>query len=97
MTSSAFGLIKSPEWKDNVKILLIAPSLGEGRSRFLRMPQLTLGIISALTPPEIEVDVVEEETEEVKFDRHYDLVGISCMTATAPRAYQLSSFFEKKV
>jgi len=60
------------------------------------MPQLTLGIISALTPLEIEVDVVEEEIQQVNFDKYYDLVGISCMTATAPRAYQLSSVFRKK-
>jgi radical SAM superfamily enzyme YgiQ (UPF0313 family) len=79
-----------------MKILLIAPSLDEVRSRFLRIPQLTLGVISALTPAEIEVDVVEEEIEEVNFDKYYDLVGISCMTAVAPRAYQLSSVFRKK-
>jgi radical SAM superfamily enzyme YgiQ (UPF0313 family) len=79
-----------------VKILLIVPSLGEGRSRFLRMPQLTLGVISALTPPEIEVDVVEEEIEEINFDKYYDLVGISCLTTVASRAYQLSSVFRKK-
>jgi radical SAM superfamily enzyme YgiQ (UPF0313 family) len=60
------------------------------------MPQLTLGIISALTPPNIELDVVEEEIEEINFDKYYDLVGISCMTAVAPRAYQLSSVFRKK-
>jgi radical SAM superfamily enzyme YgiQ (UPF0313 family) len=60
------------------------------------MPQLTLGVISALTPPEIEVDVVEEEIEEINYDKYYDLVGISCMTAVASRAYQLSSVFRKK-
>jgi radical SAM superfamily enzyme YgiQ (UPF0313 family) len=60
------------------------------------MPQLTLGVISALTPPEVEVDVVEEELEEINFDVSYDLVGISCMTTSAPRAYQLSSVFRKK-
>jgi radical SAM superfamily enzyme YgiQ (UPF0313 family) len=79
-----------------MKILLIAPSLSKGRSQFLRMPQLTLGVISALTPPEIEVDVIDEEIEEINFDKHYDLVGISCMTASAPRAYQLSSVFREK-
>jgi len=62
----------------------------------LRMPQLTLGVISALTPAEIEVDMVEEEIEEINFDKYYDLVGISCMTAVAPRAYQLSSVFREK-
>jgi radical SAM superfamily enzyme YgiQ (UPF0313 family) len=78
-----------------MKILLLAPSLSKERSRFLRMPQLTLGVISALTPPEIEVDVVEEEIDQINYDKHYDLVGISCMTASAPRAYQLSSVFRK--
>ncbi len=79
-----------------MKILLIAPSLNRGRSHFLRMPQLTLGVISALTPADIEVDVVEEEIEEINFEKHYDLVGISCMTFIAHRAYQLSSFFQAK-
>lgn len=62
----------------------------------MRMPQLTLGVISALTPPEIEVDVVEEEIDRIDLDKHYDLVGISCMTTSAPRAYQLSSAFRNK-
>jgi radical SAM superfamily enzyme YgiQ (UPF0313 family) len=62
----------------------------------LRMPQLTLGVISALTPTDIETDVIDEEIEEVNFDKHYDLVGISCMTVSAPRAYQFSSVFRKK-
>jgi radical SAM superfamily enzyme YgiQ (UPF0313 family) len=60
------------------------------------MPQLSLGVIAALTPPEIEVDVVEEEIQKINFDKPYDLVGISCMTTSAPRAYQLSSVFQKK-
>lgn len=79
-----------------MKILLITPSTDKRLGRFLRMPQLTLGVISALTPAEIEVDVVEEEIEEVTFDKYYDLVGISCITAVAPRAYQLSSIFREK-
>ncbi len=87
--------VKTPERKDKMKVLLLVPSLSQGRSRFLRMPQLTLGVISALTPPEIEVDTAED-IEEVDFDKHYDLVGISCMTGTAPWAYQLSSVFQKK-
>jgi radical SAM superfamily enzyme YgiQ (UPF0313 family) len=79
-----------------MNVLLIVPSLTRGRSHFMRMPQLTLGIISALTPPGIEVDTVEEEAEEINFNKHYDLVGISCMTRVAERAYQLSSFFRQK-
>jgi radical SAM superfamily enzyme YgiQ (UPF0313 family) len=60
------------------------------------MPQLTLGVISALTPPDVELDVVEEEIDQINFDKSYDLVGISCLTTAAPRAYELSSVFRKK-
>ncbi len=74
---------------------MVAPSLNKGRSRFLRMPQLALGVIASLTPADVELDVVEEEIEQIDFDKHYDLVGISCMTASAPRAYELCSIFRK--
>jgi radical SAM superfamily enzyme YgiQ (UPF0313 family) len=49
-----------------------------------------------LTPPEIEVDIVEEEVERINFEKYYDLVGISCMTAVAQKAYQLARVFKKK-
>jgi radical SAM superfamily enzyme YgiQ (UPF0313 family) len=59
------------------------------------MPQLSLGVIAALTPDDVELDVVEEEIGEIDFDKRYDLVGISCMTASAPRAYKLASLFKE--
>jgi radical SAM superfamily enzyme YgiQ (UPF0313 family) len=59
------------------------------------MPQLSLGVIAALTPDDVELDQVEEEIEEIDFGKHYDLVGISCMTASARRAYELSAIFRK--
>lgn len=49
-----------------------------------------------LTPPEIEVDIVEEEIEKINFEKHYDLVGISCMTAAAQKAYHLAGLLKKK-
>jgi radical SAM superfamily enzyme YgiQ (UPF0313 family) len=79
-----------------MRILLISPSNNEKRSHFFRIPQLTLSVIAALTPPEIEVDIVEEETEAINFEKYYDLVGISCMTAVAQKAYQLAGVFRKK-
>ena len=79
-----------------MKLLLLAPSRNQGRSRFLRIPLLTLDVIATLTPPDIEVDMVEEETAKIDFGKDYDLVGISCMTAAAPRAYELASVFRKK-
>ena len=60
------------------------------------MPQLALYILKGLTPPEHEVTTVEEETDDIDLDQECDLVGISCMTANAPRAYELCSEFKKR-
>ncbi len=60
------------------------------------MPQLALYILEGLTPPVHEVQIIEEESEFVDTDQDCDLVGISCMTANAPRAYELCAAFRKR-
>jgi len=81
-----------------MKILLLSPckSPDVKKPRFLMIPQLSLHLISGLTPPEHEVKIVEEEVETIDIDEECDLVGISCMTANAPRAYALSEEFRKR-
>ena len=60
------------------------------------MPQLVLHILEGLTPSEYEVKTVEEEIENINLDEECDLVGISCMTSNAPRAYYLAQEFKKR-
>jgi len=60
------------------------------------IPQLALYILQGLTPPDHEVRIIEEETEDIDLDQECDLVGISCMTANAPRAYELCGEFKKR-
>ena len=60
------------------------------------MPQLALYILEGLTPKEHEVTIVEEETEPIDLDQDCDLVGISCMTANAPRSYDLCREFKNR-
>ncbi|HEB32998.1 hypothetical protein LCGC14_1932340 [marine sediment metagenome] len=81
-----------------MKVLLISPCKDPERKRpkFLMMPQLSLHILEGLTPPEHEVKIVEEEIEDINLDEDCDLVGISCMTANAPRAYYLAKEFKKR-
>lgn len=84
--------------KGFMKLLLISPATDAKRrtNKGLMMPQLALYILEGLTPPEHQVTIIEEEAEKIDLDQDCDLVGISCMTANAPRAYELSREFRKR-
>lgn len=60
------------------------------------MPQLTLHLLEGLTPPEHQVKTVDEEIQDVNLDEECNLVGISCMTSNAPRAYYFAQEFRKR-
>jgi len=53
-------------------------------------------MLASLTPPEIEVSIVDEAVERVNFDEQADLVGISCTTTVASRAYEIASEYRKR-
>lgn len=50
---------------------------------------LSLPVVAALTPPEVEVSVIEEEIENVIYKDDVDLVGISFMIPFAHWAYEI--------
>lgn len=81
-----------------MKILLISPAVDAEKrtNKWLMMPQLALYILEGLTPPGHEVQIIEEEAVFVDPDQECDLVAISCMTANAPRAYELSEAFRER-
>ena len=81
-----------------MKILLISPTIDSEKrtNKGLMMPQLALYILKGLTPPEHEVKVVEEEIEPIDLEQDCSLVGISCLTANAHRAYELCQEFKKR-
>ena len=85
-----------------MKILLIAPASGNwktvGRNRLFngktfRFSMLSLLSVAAETPPGAEIRIVDEQIDNIPWDEKFDLVGITCMTALAPRAYELASRF----
>ena len=78
-----------------MRILLVVPksNFPDVTPGWQRVPQLTLPILEGLTPSEHEVLTVEEEFEHLPLDEHWDVVGITAMTAIAPRAYELASLF----
>ena len=81
-----------------MKILLISPAVDAEKrtNKELMMPQLALYILEGLTPHEHEVKIIEEESDHIDLEQDCNLVGISCMTANAPRTYELCQEFKKR-
>jgi radical SAM superfamily enzyme YgiQ (UPF0313 family) len=66
------------------------------RRAMLRFSVLPLTIVAALTPHEHEVSIVDENVEPLDLDAPCDLVGLSFMTALAPRAYEIAAQFRRR-
>lgn len=85
-----------------MKILLIAPASGKwqhvGRSRVFggkafRFSLLSLLSVAAESPEDADIQIVDEQIEKIPWDADVDVVGITCMTAAAPRAYEIARHF----
>lgn len=78
-----------------MKILLISPCIDPDYKtpKSVMMPQLSLHILSSLTPPHHSITILEEEYSDIDFSEKYDLVGISCFTSNARRAYAVADIF----
>lgn len=88
-----------------MNLLLIAPSSGKWRhvgknrivnGRTFRFSLLSLLRVAAATPPDVKVTIVDEQFDDIPWDFKGDLVGITCMTALAPRAYEIAGYFRAR-
>ncbi|MBA4417114.1 MAG: B12-binding domain-containing radical SAM protein [Syntrophus sp. (in: bacteria)] len=81
------------------KILLISPAYRNKlleNVRVLALPPLNLMLIAAHTPADYQVSILDEAFDNIDYDAKVDLVGITCMTPLAPRAYQIATEFKKR-
>jgi len=81
-----------------MKIELIVPATQENllnRKKALG-PHLGLAMVAALTPPEVEVSLTDENVTFIDFQKEIDLVGITTLTVTATRAYEIADTFRAK-
>ena len=58
--------------------------------------RLTLTALAALTPPDIEVKITDENVEPIDFEEDVDLVGVTGMVMHAPRAYEIARRFRQR-
>jgi radical SAM superfamily enzyme YgiQ (UPF0313 family) len=84
-----------------MKVLLIQSSrywpngrLDRRKSRWLL--GMTLPYLAALTPKDIQVEIKDDMLDEITFREDCDLVGITCMTHQAPRAYDIAAGFRRR-
>ena len=81
------------------KILLISPAFRNKlleNVRALALPPLNLMIIAAHTPKEYQIAIIDEAYDDIDYEAPVDLVGITCMTPLAPRAYKIAAEFKKR-
>lgn len=60
------------------------------------VPPLALLVLAALTPLDFEITIVDEEIEEIDFDCDVDVVGITLLTTTAHRGYEIADRFRER-
>ena len=86
-----------------LKIALLAPAGAMHRysgsfGKSLHYAPLTLTTLAALIPEDIEAEVriYDETAEKIPLDIDAELIGITCITGTAPRCYAYADYFRKK-
>lgn len=61
----------------------------------VKFPPTNLAYLAALTPPGWDIRIIDEVQEPLTFE-DADLVAITCMTQTAPRAYAISQEYRER-
>lgn len=83
-----------------MKLTLIKPNIGRMEHSLYvdeaRMEPLQLGVLAALTPPDVEVILYDDRVEAIPYDIPTDLVAITVETFTARRAYEISEEYRRR-
>jgi len=80
-----------------MKLGLIAPAtLGSSKRKRVLLPPLGLAMVAAITPPDVEISLTDENVTAIDFQKHIDLVGITALTVTAQRAYEIADTFRAR-
>jgi radical SAM superfamily enzyme YgiQ (UPF0313 family) len=81
-----------------MKLELIAPAAQANSQKRKKavLPPLGLATVAALTPPGVEVSLTDENVTVIDFQKEIDLVGITVLTVTAPRAYEIADNFRAR-
>lgn len=83
-----------------MKVTYILPCVGrkpgEPYPRGWQMEPLSIGTLSAITPPQVERVFYDDRLEPIPYDEPTDLVAMSVETYTARRAYQIADRYRRR-
>jgi radical SAM superfamily enzyme YgiQ (UPF0313 family) len=83
-----------------MRVTLIKPNIGRmERGPYVdegRMEPLNLGVLAALTPPDVEVKLYDDRMEPIPYDEPTDLVGITTETYNARRSYEICAEYRTR-
>ncbi|MEE9473713.1 MAG: radical SAM protein [Acidimicrobiia bacterium] len=81
-----------------MRIELIVPATQHSLAKRKKAvaPPLGLATVAALTPPDVDVSLTDENIGTVDFQIEADLVGITSLTTTALRAYRIADEFRSR-
>lgn len=83
-----------------MKITFILPAIGKKTGQKYigtwKMEPLTIAVLKALTPPEIETELFDDRIELIDYNTPTDLVCITVETYTARRSYKIAEKFRSR-
>lgn len=82
-----------------MKISIVVPKWPAGSiwsHMVFRFPYLSATTLAALTPPDVEITLQDENVQEISFDHDTDVAAISIMTPLAVRGYEIADAFRLK-
>jgi radical SAM superfamily enzyme YgiQ (UPF0313 family) len=88
-----------------MKLLLVEPAVDNVRAKrkksvigpkIFRTPPLGLMVVAALTPRDLQVEIIDEHTQKLNLNTDADIVGINVNACSSRRAYHISEQFRKK-
>lgn len=99
--TSGTGFTKQISDIEKMRILLISPTALDFNGNPIKqskvhLPGLTLPMLAAVTPPDVEVKLILETTQDIPFEQHWDAVGLTGMGSGIVRAWQIAGKFREK-
>lgn len=61
-----------------------------------RFPTLSLAVVAAVTPPEWQVDFLDDNFEQMDYANDADIIALTAMTAQVNRAYEIADAFRAR-